>query len=176
MAVQVFDPGARGSSVSFCHRNGALVSRTRSVPKSEIGRSERSEPAGDPPGRPLPAEERGPPGALDFEPGRWGDHPTSKRARRSAGVCGNGPLPKVLRAGPKVGSRRVGRSKVGPRGTTPLSIGISSALYWDHAGLSHSEIAALFGMPSTNSVAQTIRRTKAKGPSNSCGPKESAKS
>jgi putative transposase len=35
-------------------------------------------------------------------------------------------------------------------------------LCWDHAGLSHSEIAAVFGMPSSNSVAQTIRRTKAK--------------
>jgi len=37
-------------------------------------------------------------------------------------------------------------------------------LCWDHAGMSHSEIAALFGMPSSNSVAQTIRRTKAKDP------------
>jgi AraC-like DNA-binding protein len=35
-------------------------------------------------------------------------------------------------------------------------------LCWDHAGLSHREIAALFSMPSGNSVAQTIRRTKAK--------------
>ena len=34
------------------------------------------------------------------------------------------------------------------------------ALCWDHAGLSHAEIAALFDMPSSNSVAQTIRRTK----------------
>jgi hypothetical protein len=34
-------------------------------------------------------------------------------------------------------------------------------LCWDHAGLSHDEIAALFCMPSSNSVAQTIRRTKA---------------
>ena len=34
-------------------------------------------------------------------------------------------------------------------------------LCWDHAGLSHDEIAALFRMPSRNSVAQTIRRTKA---------------
>jgi hypothetical protein len=33
-------------------------------------------------------------------------------------------------------------------------------LCWDHAGLSHDEIAALFRMPSSNSVAQTIRRTK----------------
>ena len=33
-------------------------------------------------------------------------------------------------------------------------------LCWDHAGLSHNEIAAMFGMPSSNSVAQTIRRTK----------------
>jgi chromosomal replication initiation ATPase DnaA len=33
-------------------------------------------------------------------------------------------------------------------------------LCWDHAGLSHAEIAALFGRPSSNSVAQTIRRTK----------------
>jgi hypothetical protein len=33
-------------------------------------------------------------------------------------------------------------------------------LCWDHAGLSHDEIASLFGMPSSNSVAQTIRRTK----------------
>ena len=33
-------------------------------------------------------------------------------------------------------------------------------LCWDHAGLSHNEIAALFRMPSSNSVAQTIRRTK----------------
>jgi hypothetical protein len=30
----------------------------------------------------------------------------------------------------------------------------------DHAGLSHAEIAALFGMPSSNSVAQTMRRPK----------------
>src|SRR5271165_48945 len=34
-------------------------------------------------------------------------------------------------------------------------------LCWDHAGLSQDEIAALFRMPSSNSVAQTIRRTKA---------------
>jgi hypothetical protein len=33
-------------------------------------------------------------------------------------------------------------------------------LCWDHAGLSHDEIAALFRMASSNSVAQTIRRTK----------------
>jgi hypothetical protein len=33
-------------------------------------------------------------------------------------------------------------------------------LCWDHAGLSHDEIAALFRMPSSNSVAQTIRRAK----------------
>jgi hypothetical protein len=30
-------------------------------------------------------------------------------------------------------------------------------LCWDHAGLSQNEIAALFRMPSSNSVAQTIR-------------------
>jgi hypothetical protein len=34
-------------------------------------------------------------------------------------------------------------------------------LCWDHGGLSHDEIAALFRMPSSNSVAQSIRRTKA---------------
>jgi REP element-mobilizing transposase RayT len=34
-------------------------------------------------------------------------------------------------------------------------------LGWDHAGLSDDEIAALFHMPSSNSVAQAIRRTKA---------------
>jgi putative transposase len=34
-------------------------------------------------------------------------------------------------------------------------------LCWDYAGLSHREIATLFRMPSSNSVAQTIRRTKA---------------
>jgi putative transposase len=34
-------------------------------------------------------------------------------------------------------------------------------LCWDHAGLSQDEIATLFGLPSSNSVAQTIRRTKA---------------
>jgi putative transposase len=34
-------------------------------------------------------------------------------------------------------------------------------LCWDHTGLSHDEIAALFRMPSSNSVAQMIRRTKA---------------
>ncbi|MBV8177092.1 MAG: transposase [Verrucomicrobia bacterium] len=34
-------------------------------------------------------------------------------------------------------------------------------LCWDYAGLSHSEIATLFRLPSSNSVAQTIRRTKA---------------
>ena len=33
-------------------------------------------------------------------------------------------------------------------------------LCWDHAGLSHDEIASLFRMPSSNSVAQTIRQTK----------------
>jgi hypothetical protein len=32
----------------------------------------------------------------------------------------------------------------------------------DHAGLSHEEIAAFFRMPSSNSVAQMIRRTKAR--------------
>ena len=31
---------------------------------------------------------------------------------------------------------------------------------WDHAGLSHDEIASLFGMPSSNSVGLTILRTK----------------
>jgi hypothetical protein len=36
-------------------------------------------------------------------------------------------------------------------------------LCWDHAGLSQDEIAALFRMPSSNSVAQTIRRTKVHG-------------
>jgi hypothetical protein len=35
-------------------------------------------------------------------------------------------------------------------------------LCWDHAGLSHEEIAKLSRMPSSNSVAQTIRRTKAR--------------
>jgi len=35
-------------------------------------------------------------------------------------------------------------------------------LCWDYAGLSHGEIAALFRMPSSNSVAQAIRRTKTK--------------
>ena len=34
-------------------------------------------------------------------------------------------------------------------------------LCWDYVGLSHREIAMLFRMPSSNSVAQTIRRTKA---------------
>jgi hypothetical protein len=33
-------------------------------------------------------------------------------------------------------------------------------LCWDHAGLSHDEIAALFRMPSSNSVTQMIRRTE----------------
>ena len=33
-------------------------------------------------------------------------------------------------------------------------------LCWDHAGSSHYEIATLFRMPSSNSVDQTIRRTK----------------
>jgi hypothetical protein len=33
-------------------------------------------------------------------------------------------------------------------------------LCWDHGGLSHAEIASLCRMPSSNSVAQTIRRTK----------------
>ena len=37
---------------------------------------------------------------------------------------------------------------------------LNPVLCWDHAGLSHDEIAALFRMPSSNSVAQTIRRTK----------------
>jgi AraC-like DNA-binding protein len=35
-------------------------------------------------------------------------------------------------------------------------------LCWDYAGLSHTQIATLFRMPTSNSVAQTIRRTKAK--------------
>ena len=35
-------------------------------------------------------------------------------------------------------------------------------LCWDYTGLSHGEIAVLFRMPSSNSVAQAIRRTKAK--------------
>jgi hypothetical protein len=34
-------------------------------------------------------------------------------------------------------------------------------LCWGHAGLSHNEIAAMYRMPSRNSVAQTMRRTKA---------------
>jgi hypothetical protein len=49
-------------------------------------------------------------------------------------------------------------------------------LCWDHAGLSHAEIAALFRMPSSNSAAQTIRRTKAPRHSNSEGLKASIKS
>src|ERR1700730_1365727 len=40
-------------------------------------------------------------------------------------------------------------------------------LCWDHAALSHDEIAALFRMPSSNSVSQTIRRTKGPRCSNS---------
>jgi putative transposase len=35
-------------------------------------------------------------------------------------------------------------------------------LCWDLSGISHREIANLFGAPSSNSVAQTIRRTKQK--------------
>jgi len=34
-------------------------------------------------------------------------------------------------------------------------------LCWDNGGLSHNELASLFSMPSSNSAAQTIRRTKA---------------
>jgi hypothetical protein len=49
-------------------------------------------------------------------------------------------------------------------------------LCWDHAGLSHNEIAALFHMPSSNSVAQTIRRTKAHDAQNSESSKESNRS
>jgi hypothetical protein len=41
-----------------------------------------------------------------------------------------------------------------------LSRRCAITLCWDHARLSHDEIAALFRMPSSNSVAQTIRRTK----------------
>ena len=37
-------------------------------------------------------------------------------------------------------------------------------LCWDHAGLSHNEIAALFRMPSSNSVAQTIRQPRSTRP------------
>ena len=36
----------------------------------------------------------------------------------------------------------------------------ASTLCRDHAGLSHDDITALIRMPSSNSVAQTIRRTK----------------
>ena len=35
-------------------------------------------------------------------------------------------------------------------------------LCWDYAGLSHSELANLFGLGSSGAVAQTIRRAKAK--------------
>src|SRR4029077_17106922 len=49
-------------------------------------------------------------------------------------------------------------------------------LCWDHAGLSHDENAALFRMPSSNSVAQTIRRTKTHDVQNSEGFKASNKS
>jgi chromosomal replication initiation ATPase DnaA len=35
-------------------------------------------------------------------------------------------------------------------------------LCWDLSGMSHSEISDLFGMPSSNSVAQMIRRAKEK--------------
>jgi hypothetical protein len=43
-------------------------------------------------------------------------------------------------------------------------------LGWDYAGLSQPEIATLFGMPTTNSVAQTIRRNQGQGCSNSGAP------
>src|SRR6202162_134643 len=53
--------------------------------------------------------------------------------------------------------RRIRKSSFKPVESDQFQIGPRS---WDHAGLSHDEIAALFRMPSSNSVAQTIRRTK----------------
>jgi putative transposase len=47
----------------------------------------------------------------------------------------------------------------GTRGNVARRCAIT--LCWDYAGMSHGEIATLFRMPSSNSVAQTIRRTKA---------------
>ncbi len=40
--------------------------------------------------------------------------------------------------------------------------GLAMVLCWDLTGMSHREISGLFGTPSSNSVAQMIRRTKAK--------------
>jgi len=40
--------------------------------------------------------------------------------------------------------------------------GIAMVLCWDLSGMSHREISDLFGTPSSNSVAQMIRRTKEK--------------
>jgi hypothetical protein len=47
--------------------------------------------------------------------------------------------------------------------STECSHGLRCAmtLCWDHPGLSSIEIAGLFRMPGSDSVAQTIRRTKA---------------
>jgi len=59
---------------------------------------------------------------------------------------------------------------------TAASARCAITLCWDHAGLSQDEIAALFRMPSSNSVAQTIRRTKAHDALNSESSKESNKS
>jgi hypothetical protein len=42
-----------------------------------------------------------------------------------------------------------------------LALGCAVTLRWDHGGLSHDQIAALCRMPSSDSVAQSIRRTKA---------------
>jgi hypothetical protein len=39
--------------------------------------------------------------------------------------------------------------------------GGAPTLCWDHAGLNHGEIAALFRLTSGNSAAQTVRRTTA---------------
>jgi hypothetical protein len=95
-------PGREEVLLASAIKNGTLVSRTQVGPEIGVGRSERSERAGDPPGRPFARGERWSPGGFDSKPGNW-DHPTHKRARRSARGMRQWALQNVLilRAGSK---------------------------------------------------------------------------
>ena len=84
----------------------------------------------------------------------------SRRGRWRSHVVGQHPnFPIIERVSEHFQSDLETLRKRGTRGNLARRCAIT--LCWDHAGLSHDEIAALFQMPSSNSVAQAIRRAKA---------------
>jgi hypothetical protein len=63
--------------------------------------------------------------------------------------------PEIFLPYPRLGADGATRKERGIRNNLARRCAIT--LCWDHAGSSHNEIAAMFRMPSSNSVAQTIR-------------------